>query len=271
MASSKRRKKTVTSSALPELPDPTERERKAIAAARKNLDGRPRPVRLTISKSADGQLNADAPHSDGRGWIVRLVETFGSVSPEFALEQLKTLMSGAKADASPEDRTMAVNAMLAAVASVQPQNETEAMLAVQMAKTHEFAVALLDRAKQAQHVPTLESYGNMAMKLLRTYTAQVEALAKLRRGGNQTVRVEHVHVHPGGQAIVGNVTHPGAGGGGNKNGDQPYAPGADNEEVRRLTAEPVAPLWSEHPQREPMPVAGGERAGEVPDAWGRKR
>jgi hypothetical protein len=33
----------------------------------------------------------------------------------------------------------------------------------------------------------------------------VEALAKLRRGGEQTVRVEHVHVHEGGQAIVGNV------------------------------------------------------------------
>src|SRR5262245_57428365 len=36
---------------------------------------------------------------------------------------------------------------------------------------------------------------NMAIKLLRTYTAQLEALAKLRRGGEQTVRVEHVHVH----------------------------------------------------------------------------
>src|SRR5262249_40010389 len=36
---------------------------------------------------------------------------------------------------------------------------------------------------------------NMAIKLPRTYTAQLEALAKLRRGGEETVRVEHVHVH----------------------------------------------------------------------------
>ena len=59
-------------------------------------------------------------------------------------------------------------------------------------------------------------YGNVASKLLRTYTAQVEALAKLRRKGEQKVRVEHVHVHPGGQAIVGAVNHtpgPGIGGG----------------------------------------------------------
>jgi hypothetical protein len=31
--------------------------------------------------------------------------------------------------------------------------------------------------------------------------------AKLRRGGEQKVTVEHVHVYPGGQAIVGSVTH----------------------------------------------------------------
>ncbi len=31
--------------------------------------------------------------------------------------------------------------------------------------------------------------------LLRTYTAQIEALAKLRRGGEQRVRVEHVELH----------------------------------------------------------------------------
>jgi radical SAM superfamily enzyme with C-terminal helix-hairpin-helix motif len=35
---------------------------------------------------------------------------------------------------------------------------------------------------------------------------QVDALANLRRGGRQKVTVEHVHVHPGAQAVVGNVT-----------------------------------------------------------------
>jgi hypothetical protein len=34
---------------------------------------------------------------------------------------------------------------------------------------------------------------------------QVEALRRLRNGGSQTVRVEHVHVNEGGQAIIGNV------------------------------------------------------------------
>jgi hypothetical protein len=37
----------------------------------------------------------------------------------------------------------------------------------------------------------------------------MEALRKHRNGGNQKVVVEHVHVHNGGQAIVGNVSHGG--------------------------------------------------------------
>ena len=51
-----------------------------------------------------------------------------------------------------------------------------------------------------------EAVGALATKLLRTYTMQMEVLAKLKRGGEQTVRVEHVHVYPGGQAIVGAVS-----------------------------------------------------------------
>jgi Enolase, N-terminal domain len=46
-------------------------------------------------------------------------------------------------------------------------------------------------------------------KLARTFAAQVEALKRYRSGGEQTVRVEHVTVNEGGQAIVGTVTHGG--------------------------------------------------------------
>jgi hypothetical protein len=47
-----------------------------------------------------------------------------------------------------------------------------------------------------------------AARLLRAYVAQVEVLRRLRNGGSQFVRVEHVHVHEGGQAVVGNVRSP---------------------------------------------------------------
>jgi hypothetical protein len=47
--------------------------------------------------------------------------------------------------------------------------------------------------------------GATAAKLLRAYCTQIETLRRLRGSGNQSIRVEHVHVHEGGQAIVGAV------------------------------------------------------------------
>jgi hypothetical protein len=45
------------------------------------------------------------------------------------------------------------------------------------------------------------------------YATQVEALRRLRHGGSQIVRVEHVHVNEGGQAVIGNVkSNSGSGG-----------------------------------------------------------
>jgi hypothetical protein len=46
-----------------------------------------------------------------------------------------------------------------------------------------------------------------ATRLLRLFNEQLEAMAKLQgKSGRQVVTVEHVHVHEGGQAIVGAVT-----------------------------------------------------------------
>jgi hypothetical protein len=42
-------------------------------------------------------------------------------------------------------------------------------------------------------------------KLVRTFTVQMEALNRHRSKGQQKMTVEHVHIHEGGQAIVGNV------------------------------------------------------------------
>jgi len=44
-----------------------------------------------------------------------------------------------------------------------------------------------------------------AARLLKAFAAQVETLRRLKYGGSQVVRVEHVHVHEGAQALIGNV------------------------------------------------------------------
>jgi hypothetical protein len=45
---------------------------------------------------------------------------------------------------------------------------------------------------------------NQANNLSRTYATLLEALNRHRGKGQQKVTVEHVHVHEGGQVIVGN-------------------------------------------------------------------
>jgi hypothetical protein len=107
-----------------------------------------------------------------------------------------------------------LNAAVAVLNGARPRDEIEAMLASQMAVTHALAMDLLGRVKQSPTVPYMETCANLATKLQRTFVAQVEALSKLRRGGEQKVTVEHVHVHAGGQAIVGAVTQAAPGGGG---------------------------------------------------------
>lgn len=153
------------------------------------------------------------------------------------------------------------NAAVAAVAGIAPENEMETMLAVQMTATHFTAMDMLHRAKRASTLPSLQEYGNLATKLLRTFTAQTEALAKLRRGGSQKVTVEHIHVYPGGQAIVGQV-HTGGGGDRNGKAHQPHA----TEELAALAFAPGAEMRCSDPDREPVPVARGKREAAVPDA-----
>jgi hypothetical protein len=213
---------------LPARPEPTEKEQAAITRTRQKLDAQPQPPQVSVQVSADGQPYFDASHSDGRGWMTHLKGTVGSNSSDFALGSLQSLTALLGAEMSPADKAAAVNSMLAVVSGAAPQNEVEGMLAVQMAASHQLAMTLMARVGRAEHIPMVESNGNMALKLMRISREHAEALAKLRRGGNQTVRVEHVHVHSGGQAIVGNVAHPGRRGSGSKTDDQPHAPGAEN-------------------------------------------
>jgi hypothetical protein len=54
-------------------------------------------------------------------------------------------------------------------------------------------------------------YLSQANKLSRTYAVLLDALNRHRGKGQQKVTVEHVHVHAGGQAVVGMVQTPGGG------------------------------------------------------------
>ena len=95
-----------------------------------------------------------------------------------------------------------------------PQTPLESMLVAQMLAVNGAVRRLMTNA----FLPDQTFEGkqlnlNQATKMQRTFLKPVEALKTLRSlSGQQTVRVEHVTVEAGGQAIVGDVTHTGGGG-----------------------------------------------------------
>lgn len=97
------------------------------------------------------------------------------------------------------------------MAELKPQTHLEAILVSQMVAVNTATTKIL----QAALLPGQDSLGNgmnlnYVTKLQRTFLQQIDVLQKIRGKGQQTVRVEHVTVNTGGQAIVGNVEHGGA-------------------------------------------------------------
>ena len=86
-----------------------------------------------------------------------------------------------------------------------------------------------------------------ANKLSRTYATLVEALNRHCGKGQQKVTVEHVHVHAGGQAVVGVIAPPG-GGDQSKSKDRPHA--------KQISHAPQLPMRSADQEWERMPIAG---------------
>jgi hypothetical protein len=150
-----------------------------------------------------------------------------------------------------------VNGALAAIHGIALRDETEAMLATQMVAAHHAAMEFMRQAVSTDYRLTLQNAGNLAVKLLRTYTTQMEALSRYRgKTSEQKVTVEHVH--RGGQAIAGHVEtgNRGVVGGAPGTGDQPHAKAithAPEPTLRRPDAEGDAvpgagdaerPLWT---------------------------
>ena len=114
-------------------------------------------------------------------------------------------------------------ATVAALMGIAPRDELEGMMATQLIAAHQATMECYRLAMIGEQ--TFEGWReslNQANKLSRTWATLLDALNKHRGKGQQKVTVEHVHVHAGGQAVVGNVGRPGGGGGG-KSEEQPHA------------------------------------------------
>ncbi len=149
------------------------------------------------------------------------------------------------------------SATLAALVGVGPKDEIEGMIAAQLLAAHNAAMECYRRAMiQEQSFEGRREALNQANKLSRTYATLLEALNRHRGKGQQKVTVEHVHVHQGGQAVVGMVETRG-GGDRPKSEDQPHA--------KQIAHAPQPPMWGADKEREPVPITGDAKRS-VPDA-----
>jgi len=193
---------------------------------------------LDVSKNYNGELK-HLGGSMSNGWNQVICNQVGnSLSPS----------------ADEEKRDEAWIAAMQAMNGIAPKDELEGMLAAQLVACHS---ASMECYRLAMHSQTLEwrrENLNQANKLSRTYTTLLESLNRHRGKGQQKVTVEHVHVHEGGQAIVGNVESPG-GGFTSKSKERPHA----------LGYAPGQTMPSTDTSRVPVSVAGDEERA-MPDA-----
>jgi hypothetical protein len=163
----------------------------------------PAPVRVRLRRINCNYARPYPPDGQTREWWQRLKDAFGTASSAFVEASLKQLIAAARLPGSGLSE-IAVNASLAFIEGAKPRDEVECAFVIQMACTHSAAMTVLSRFGAGHGSDrSVAATGSAAAKLLRAYATQVEALRRLRNGGSQFVRVEHVHVNEGGQAIVG--------------------------------------------------------------------
>jgi hypothetical protein len=149
-----------------------------------------------------------------------------------------------------DSRGRQYSATVAALVGIGPKDEIEGMIAAQLLAAHHAAMECYRRAMHGEQTfAGRQENLNQANKLSRTYVALAEALDRHRGKGQQKVTVEHVHVHSGGQAVVGVLETPG-GRDRTKSEDQPHA--------KPIAHAPQPTMRCENPARELMPVAGDD-------------
>jgi hypothetical protein len=266
---------------LAKRPPPNPVERAQITKARKRTKARAQRIAMHIENRGEAGSVVYPAHSDDEGHEYRLADAFGTRSRQFVYSMLNGLGKATEdhsldynfSPGSPNQ--LAFNAALAVIDGVRPKDEIEAMLAAHMAVTNIVLLELVARTRgsiaghryEGDGIKRLDVLGNLTNKFMRTYTLQVEALARKRRKGEQNIRVKHVHVYDGGQAIVGNVSHRG-GRGYRKIERQGYEPEREKPATPAISDSPS--VRSANQERQALPVASNEK-GALSIARRRKR
>ena len=210
--------------------------------ARKRADKSPGTEEPVVIQTKPGH-HKDIGGGDSENWNLRQMQLIVSALPGASTRDKKSVAEVG-------------SAVISGLMDVKPTDPVEGMLTSQMIVAHEAALDMYRRAwaQPPQYFEARCRYLQMADKAQRTLALLTERLDRHRGAGQQSITVKHVTVNAD-NAIVGDVNQAPGGGSPAEIKGQPHALGH--------AIQPA--LWSENPQRQPLPVAGdGERT--LPDA-----
>ena len=173
---------------------------------------------------------------------------------------------------SAQDRDRQIFVSVTSLMAFKPADEIEGMLAAQLMAMHHASMECSRRAMvQDQPYEFAQGFRKAAANASRTFAELLAALDRKRgKGGQQVVRVEHVHVHPGGQAFVGNIAAGGHGGGGaTEAAGEPHDPYQLANGSMPSTVIPA--LLRTDPPRDGVPSAGDAEPAVLPTRRGKHR
>jgi hypothetical protein len=163
-----------------------------------------RPIVAKVRHLNSSTAIAVAPDDDVAGWRVRLRKLFATSSPLFVEACLQQLIGACRLPGEFRGSTASVSAALEVIASLQPENEVEAALAVHIACLHMASLQVMNRMVGVTERNVI-AMATATAKLERAYQLALESYDRMKHGVRQVVRVERVEIQPGAQAIVGVV------------------------------------------------------------------
>jgi hypothetical protein len=165
------------------------------------------PPRVRKLLPRNDQLKAPTP--DLEGHRKRLREALGNtLSDEFVDVILGKLVEALRPGLYDQLEEATLNAALATIDSMRPRSELQALLAVQIIATGFAGLRFLRQSHRNMTEDFINVYGNYAIKLLRLQNDLIQTFDRYQRGNKQTVEVRHVHIHSGGQGVVGIINPP---------------------------------------------------------------
>ncbi len=135
-------------------------------------------------------------------------EHFGINDDDTFKKMMTSLSMFCEADLGSSDLDTNINSCLELVSNLRPKDLLEKELIIQIIMTHQLFEKCSTIANiKGQNPDRVDSHIKNMTKLSRLFLDQIKALTRYRNNGQQKVKVEHVHMSEGSQAVFGDVTH----------------------------------------------------------------